>query len=315
MDEAFAGGVCRCEHCGAIQTVPGRHAGKSQALKPAKTLYKKRVRDDAIPSSGLDQLAQAIAGSGLSSSLDRAAAPRKRWNWTRITAAFLLIAGLLAAAMMFMPSPKPSAARVAPSAAANQAGQSSPQAIQAAMVQPAQPLTPSFCGVPIQESSVIYVLDRGSGTADVFSFLKEATFKSVESLGADRKFQIVFWNNGSDDAYPAGGTTSAKASEIEEARKSLDAVFAHGQTEVASALAHAVAADPKAIILATAKGAQLDDGFVEQVMHIVKGHSTKVHTFDLSGLEASSALQAIARRSGGEFHLVSESELRKAARD
>jgi hypothetical protein len=25
MDDAFAGGVCRCQHCGAIQTVPRRH--------------------------------------------------------------------------------------------------------------------------------------------------------------------------------------------------------------------------------------------------------------------------------------------------
>lgn len=43
MDEAFAGGVCRCRHCGAIQTVP-LHLKHKKAIgdqKRGRTLYSK----------------------------------------------------------------------------------------------------------------------------------------------------------------------------------------------------------------------------------------------------------------------------------
>src|SRR3954449_5158278 len=74
MDDAFAGGVCRCQHCGTIQTVP-THA-KNNAAYPHtagktsnKSLYKGRTGPSfeagSSSSSGLDELASAVAGSGL----------------------------------------------------------------------------------------------------------------------------------------------------------------------------------------------------------------------------------------------------------
>src|ERR687895_772033 len=41
MDDAFAGGVCRCQYCGTIQTVPSHLKKKGTAPQPAgaKTLY------------------------------------------------------------------------------------------------------------------------------------------------------------------------------------------------------------------------------------------------------------------------------------
>lgn len=116
IDDAFAGGACRCQHCGTIQTVP-KHlkpsppTGKpnptkaqSTAAGPAKPLYEKRVRPDLGMSSGLDELAEIVASSGLSSIRHRgqttaktvdppvaAAPPKKR------TATFyvLLITGII----------------------------------------------------------------------------------------------------------------------------------------------------------------------------------------------------------------------------
>jgi hypothetical protein len=41
VDDAFAGGVCRCRHCGTIQTVPKKTAGnRGPAAPPPKTLYR-----------------------------------------------------------------------------------------------------------------------------------------------------------------------------------------------------------------------------------------------------------------------------------
>ena len=94
IDDAFAGGVCRCQHCGTIQTVPShlkrpqRAAAPGQppgsAVVPAtnggggsgggglaagqKTLYQRRSRVES-EGTGLEDLADVVAGSGLGSGI------------------------------------------------------------------------------------------------------------------------------------------------------------------------------------------------------------------------------------------------------
>src|SRR5437016_3935394 len=70
IDDAFAGGVCRCKHCGTIQTVPSksRRSNSATAIKqPAsKALFQQKVRVDVGSGTGLDDLAEVVASSGLS---------------------------------------------------------------------------------------------------------------------------------------------------------------------------------------------------------------------------------------------------------
>lgn len=77
IDDAFAGGVCRCQHCGTIQTVPAK--GQARAATPvgaagaaaAKPLYKRKARIESALSpfnDGLDEAADQIPSSGLSNS-------------------------------------------------------------------------------------------------------------------------------------------------------------------------------------------------------------------------------------------------------
>jgi hypothetical protein len=92
IDDAFAGGACRCQHCGTIQTVPKRlkpspTTGKpnpttppSTAAAPPKPLYEKKVRPDLGMSSGLDELAEVVASSGLSSVRSRGQPAAKTVN-------------------------------------------------------------------------------------------------------------------------------------------------------------------------------------------------------------------------------------------
>lgn len=98
LDEAFAGGVCRCQHCGTIQTVPAR----LKQQKPTKTLYRNRHREAAFGSgTGLEQLTDVATSSGLSSGLMNqlppamldhrpAAAPKPKWpQWLLIVLAIV----------------------------------------------------------------------------------------------------------------------------------------------------------------------------------------------------------------------------------
>ena len=53
IDDAFAGGVCRCQHCGTIQTVPAQNKSKARIGAPLvqKALYEKNKskNDPAAP--------------------------------------------------------------------------------------------------------------------------------------------------------------------------------------------------------------------------------------------------------------------------
>src|SRR2546428_8641877 len=69
IDDAFAGGVCRCQHCGTIQTVPAAGASMQTAVKEPKTLYQNPSRVEAAAGTGLDDLANVVASSGLGSGI------------------------------------------------------------------------------------------------------------------------------------------------------------------------------------------------------------------------------------------------------
>ncbi|HEX8523008.1 MAG TPA: hypothetical protein VF669_12190 [Tepidisphaeraceae bacterium] len=55
IDEAFAGGVCRCQHCGTIQTVPA-NLKKGDSGPSGKTLYKHPHRGDSHVGTGLQNI-------------------------------------------------------------------------------------------------------------------------------------------------------------------------------------------------------------------------------------------------------------------
>ena len=85
IDDAFAGGVCRCSHCGAIQTVPSHLKGSATpaggsvhgaqvaagastngvAAGGSRTLY---ARGEASQQSGLEALGDVVSGSGIAGS-------------------------------------------------------------------------------------------------------------------------------------------------------------------------------------------------------------------------------------------------------
>lgn len=319
MDDAFVGGVCRCMYCGTIQTVPS-HLKKQNGDRPAaaaqpqasKALFMQTVREQSESGTGLDDLAEAVSGSsgltgsGLRSGRLRAqtiapqADPRRK---------MFLLAGcgagtiVLLGIVLWISFSSDSSATGAPGTPPGSAATGSRAA----------PGESNFCGVPINERVVVYVLDRGSATAELFGDLKEACYRSIQSLGPDRKFQIIFWNNGSEAAFPRAGPTFATDTNLEAARRTLEDVNAHGQSEAVAALAKAFAASPDAIVLATVKGFELDDAFVQMVGRIGKGSKARIYTFALGAGESGTALKTIAKRTGGKFRAIPAGALREHA--
>lgn len=65
IDDAFAGGVCRCQHCGTIQTVP--KPGDSSSAEESKALFRRKARIESALnpySDSLDRAADEVDSSG-----------------------------------------------------------------------------------------------------------------------------------------------------------------------------------------------------------------------------------------------------------
>lgn len=318
IDDAFAGGVCRCQHCGTIQTVPARAkdtANVGGSSGSSKALYRNEAKGDGASGTGLDDLANAVASSGLSGSglssrrLTRPAdgvtvTPDKQKNLVPIFIAFCAIFLVLVIIILWLALRSPQASPTANSSAGTNSQTSSQQAVAP------NPAGPNFCGMQLTGSSVIYLLDRGSATREMFGALKEAAYKSAASLGSDRMFQIIFWDNGgSVAAYPSQSTTYATADNIEAARHALDDVSAYGATDIKPALTPALTHSPDTIVIATGKGWDLDDAWVKDVLATRGSSPVKIDTVSLGSNNSSAALKDVAAKTGGEYKEVNSTAL------
>ena len=315
MDDGFAGGACRCRHCGTIQTVPSKL--KSKTARVSRTLY--QAPPDGVPSSGLDQLANVVASSGLSSTRLRKASPTETAPTTKpqtnvkillIGAAAIIV--VLCGALIF--------ALTHSSAGTGQAGNASAAPSPSAdtpvadLSQVAPQVIPNFAGIHLTGDTIVYVLDRGDATRDTFDALKAMTIKSLATLGERKQFQVIFWNNGKDDAYPKNWPTFATADNRAEAERAIEAITPHGKTDIRSAMRNAMSAKPTEIVIATGKAWDLDDAFVKTVDQVRGDRPVKIDTIALGEVRDSAALKMIAKETKGTFKQMNDTELKDVTR-
>jgi hypothetical protein len=330
IDEAFAGGVCRCQHCGTIQTVPtaagkggaGTTSGSAvsgQSLGGSKIIATKQ----ATSGTGLDELADIVASSGLAGSglssrrLSRsstvgtagqtggAAPPKAKMLPVAIGGAAFgaVVVGLVLFVVLRGSSPSDVTTTGDGSAGAVSGGDA------------AASRGPSFAGVALDGNNIAYVLDCGSGTREVFELLKMATLRSIASLGPNRKFQVLFWANDQDppQVFPATGLTYATDKKIDELRVMLDGMAAYGSTDAAPALEKAYSQSPDAVVLATGKGPDLSEEFSTGVNMALRGLKIRTYTFAV-GEGGSEVLKKVADSTNAEYRQVSPSQLNAMVR-
>lgn len=318
VDDAFAGGVCRCQYCGTIQTVPkpgGRPRAPGAPVAQAagvnhdepKALYqvKSRTGLSSAP-SGLEELAEVVHSSGLSGSglLNRSrtapyAAPvqPKQSNRMMIYAASGVVALLVILALVFL---LPRSSKTNNSSAS---GSDAPA--------PNVPTSPQFAGIDVTGDKVIYVVDRGDATVAYFNDLKSAISNSVKSLGPDRRFAVMLWSNGADSFYPRTGTAYATGEEVNQLRTWFDDVSTGRSTSVESAMTAALAQNPSDIFLVTAKADQLEGfGFDTDVLKLWNKKPIKIHGVSLGSTPVpQDPLKKIALETQGKFVFLKRSDL------
>jgi hypothetical protein len=319
IDDAFAGGVCRCQYCGTIQTVPAKGAMAKVVAGAAsgsgmKTLFENKSRPNISPGSGLDELADIIASSGLSEQVLRS--KKSATVKTRRDLAMLLIAAaavivLLAGIVAYLivgRSPTKATAEDSTNPPVNVVS-----ALSAADTTKIPTATANFCGVPLSHSAIAYLIDNGSSSDTVLDGIKTVVFKSMESLGPDKRFQILFWNPNSPSYPPDHTTAVASKDNISLAADDLRDVAALGSTEPTEILKTALQANPDEIILITAKAGNLDDSLVNEVMAIRGTTKIPVDCFAINGNPTDTVLSQIAAKTGGKFATLSDAQLKAFA--
>jgi len=332
IDEGFAGGVCRCQHCGTIQTVPSakpatRSGGGGIVGSAAKTLYRSAERGSRPPrdasqehplsDSTLEELAQIVSSSGLQSQSRRlrqppipgAASPaftmtppRKKLSLPLLVATAIILILLLIIVLLLLRHP---ANQAAPSAAS-----SAPPAVVAA--------TPNFAAMTLDaEDTVVYLLDDGGSASDILPAMEAICFQSIKSLGPQRRFKVIFWRDGSP-MYPLDGTTRATDDEERNCESALRDNYAQGSTTIDSAFKLAVGCHPDAIVVVTAKAEQLPDDFSETILTMRGDSNAKVYTVGVNGDSTTDTtklgeLATIAAHTGGQFLNISSSDLNRLA--
>jgi hypothetical protein len=171
---------------------------------------------------------------------------------------------------------------------------------------------PNYMGLPLSGPSVIYLLDRGSGTLETFDFIKRGAIRSIASLGAGTKFQIIFWETDSIIESPKGTMRFATAENVAATDEEIKDVYAFSQSTIDKSLQKALAQNPDQIVIVTGKYG-LDDEFVNSVMALRKTSPVKIHTVSLGKSASPEALKKLAEKTGGTFKEVTGAALAEYA--
>lgn len=349
IDDAFAGGVCRCRHCGTIQTVPKRlktastvGVGETSANDPPGfTPANKRGLPEPFGSvgsgTGLDDLAGIVASSGLSSSrLQKKAPPadpdkKPAPTWDRKIVAIVASAGavivLLLGVIIYLAVRQPATegddnpvvtSSVNTTPPPNTGGTNETPRTNA--VPPTTKLANIF-GEPLTETTITYVIDRGdsSGENDRLELTKAALLQSLKSLGPERRFQVVFWTVEKGDvlAYPNSGTALATPENIAKLQALLgEEIYPHGATEPKAALTKALKSRPDVVVLIPIKGLPGDlSSFAKDIFDLRRSlqKDVKIHCFSLAQPQWSPALDQIAPVTGGVYRDIPLNKLRQYA--
>lgn len=347
MDEAFAGGVCRCQYCGTIQTVPS-HLKKANATATAPA---KAVHPAGGSGTGLDELAEVVASSGLartslakkssrsggagaaapqtavaaaapmvasthaSATVDYAAGERQRRSpMVPLFIAISVLTVLGLGAVAFLGISRTTTTPGGPVVSGGGATGGGTSILDTGEEPDTLTITgPAFADVPLKDAkTVVYLLDRSQANADVLDHLKAAIYYSAVSLGPQRRFQILFWSHKTEGivAYPESGLAPGTEAEADAAFKAFENVIGYDNTELKPTLDRAIAVNPDAIVIATAKGLYLEEDTLAVFDAALQSTLIKVYAFSLGETE-SPVLKQVAEKTGGHYREISQTQLKK----
>lgn len=172
----------------------------------------------------------------------------------------------------------------------------------------------SFCGMSLDGSKVVFLLDRGNSISNWFDTLKFTCFKALKSLGPDRQFQVMLWDNDTDSvAFPPDGMRNATAGAVENCQHDLQDVAADGNSHLRGPMKEALDRQPDLVVIATAKS-ELDEDDAAALRSAVQA-GVRIDAIQIGVGPLAKVLQDACKQTSGQIKLVSGPELRQLSQD
>lgn len=271
MDDAFAGGVCRCPYCGALNMAGGQ-TGADQASGD---------RPERPDAPGLAGASKPIEAAEAAAEHIPVASPVKVQGIVAMVVIALLLLMLAAAGTVGYFYYR---------------GQQPPPEPTNVFAKPGKRVVDATFDPP-----VVYVLDASSGTGDLFNMGVAIVRHSIRSLDADDKVRLLL-------VTPEGVVQAAEkwigggADGDAAAKKLLAGRQPYGATDLAAGIAKAIELKPNVVVLLAGKEPARDQAGLDALCQAGAGAGVKlfcVNMGDYEGSEVTRQMRQLCEKTGG----------------
>jgi hypothetical protein len=297
IDEAFAGGMCRCPYCKAIVYVPEAATATGEGVRPPAPTGRPDAPQarPAAPGAAVPPPppgAPAAAPAGEHIPMARPVKIQGIITMVLLVLLALMVAGGVTVALLYLrgpdytPQPVPDDTLPPDLLAVSRRG-------------------PAVADIKLPEGPVLYVLDGGSSMRDAFDPAVVMTENSILSVTEKGTFTVLLCRETEDeflseDFQPGGEKGQAAA------RERLRNIAPSGATDLPRALKAALERKPKTLVLFARKP-------VDDCLDLAKQaheQGVTIHAVVIDGdPEVNQSVKAIADATGGTARFVTSAEL------
>lgn len=308
IDEAFAGGMCRCPYCKALVYVEERAEAAASGARPAAPSARPAAPGErpAGPAAGpapgpaVPAPAAATAAAGAAAAAEAADAhehvPMARPVFIQgiitmilLGLVILIVAAGIVVAVFFIPGRDGQAPLPPPLPPAPVPGQVSTAG-------------PGVLDVPLPAGPVIYCLDGGSGMRQAYDAAAVTIDKSIISLTEKGQFSILRCQEAEDVFFSPTNYVKGGEGGKDAVKDFLHLYQPLGATDLVRGLGAALARKPAAIVLLTRKS-------VEGAMDLAnkaKQQGVRIITIGVDAYpDAERSLSELSKATGGEYRSIS----------
>ncbi len=305
IDDAFAGGICRCPYCSATVPVSGKPSEPSEQVRPATPTSRPATPEVAAVQPirhvgpevavGPAEQVQAADAAGQEQQIPVATPVMIQGLFAMALLGILVVMVIGGGVVMVMNLGRGKSGKTGN-------GNGTGELLNPFVTNVSRPAVAG--SVPLAPP-VIYVVPVSSSMGQVIDYASEMTKASIRSLRSG-KFSILLCGEKSDE-FMADGYTPAGTAGIEAAAKFLESAECRGAGNVARAIEAAQARNPKTIVLLT-RGSTAD---MEQLGNQARQSGVLIITIALDASEGDRESQAgFAKSAGGQSLSYTLGELR-----
>ncbi len=304
IDEAFAGGVCRCPYCKALAFVPGRMGGSGGAQGAALAQRPDTPGERSGAPRGRGASVRDAAAPVQPNHIPTASPVRFQGIVTMILLGGLLVMAAVAISLGIVYTTGRAGVRTtSPRASPTDQGASP-------FVPPDAPdspeIGPTVAGIPI-ETPVLYVVDAGGTMRTTYDYAGALVRLSIRGLKQDEEFSLLILRQEGPqlltEGFRPGGADGERA-----AKAMLEkVVLADGATHIPDALGDALEQRPRTIVLIARKSVRKTDDIILAAKH----RGVRITTISLAGdAFAALTMARLAEAAGGKTRTMSNPALR-----